>query len=87
MQRAGTNLNGLSFSNGGTFYATEENVLSFGVMSLGPKLTNNTSQTEVSGMTKTMRRLQSGDKLVLLYYTTSDVGASIGGVVQFFCKS
>ena len=86
VQRAGTTLDGLSFSNGGTFYPQEEEVMSFGVLGAGIKAAGTTQASNTEGATRTMRKLQEGDKLVLVYYCSNDDGGSLSGVIQYFCK-
>ena len=71
-----------------TFYNPEQNVLASGNMILPVNSAN--SMKPWRGQTKTMRKLQAGDRLIIVYSTgTNDDldNAEFGGSIQFFCKS
>ncbi len=78
-----------AITSGLSFYNPEQNVLAAGMGYPVPQQSTAYS-LQWDGKTKTMRKLQTGDRLVLLYSkgeidTTSD--AFFGGIVQFFTKS
>ncbi len=70
-------------------YEPEQNVLATGFMS--PGTTGNTSTSGTwRGTTKTMRKLQTGDRIALIYRLGGATDLNelhFGGTVQFFCKS
>ena len=73
----------------GSLYNPEQNVLASGSGTLAPNVTGNYN-TVWRGSTKTMRKMQVGDELFILYNigaTTNITDAVFGGTVQFFCKS
>lgn len=88
--KSGTSLQIINVSDTNKLYEPETNVLAFGVSSLAPQLAADTGPGPVSmqltGSTKTMRKMQPGDKL---YHVSDSTGANIGvrGAIQFFCKS
>lgn len=85
--REGDDAQNLGFGNGSTLYQPEQDVLTWGFT----KLTESSSTAgpgivhEV-GETKTMRKLQGGDRLVLLAGCDVAVGANLAGYVQFFLR-
>ena len=92
LQREGLTLDTLGLANGTTLYNPEQQVLAFGSASLyltqvaGDVVKND--KIHHSGATKTMRKMQGGDKLVLVCRSNvSDTPLNIGGAIQFFCKS
>jgi len=69
-------------------YEPEQNVLATGFFSPGTQ----SSQTSGTwrGSTKTMRKLQVGDQVAMIYRlggATSVTELFFGGTIQFFCKS
>jgi len=71
-----------------TFYVPEQNVLSWGT-SCVPNTTGG-SAVPWRGTTKTMRKMQTGDKLLLVHRLGDNVGVFqnlMFGTVQFFCKT
>lgn len=78
----------MSHSNAGTFYAPEGNVLAFGTTYLhpndsgaGPAIVN------WEGATKTMRKMQNGDRLHFIALSDQPDAVGVVGIVQFFIKS
>ncbi len=70
-------------------YEPEQNVLATGFMMPTRLSTSSTSNTW-RAQTKTMRKLQTGDRIVLIYRiggATDLQDLFFGGTVQFFCKS
>ena len=69
-----------------TLFTPEENVMAFGVHQFDQNGGNEPS-IQVSGSTKTMRKLQTGDTLQLLMLGTATNLQKLRGVVQFFCMT
>ncbi len=83
----GDSANTPAVSDGADFYQPEQNVLAFGVMGIVTTAVAGNLQVHESGSTKTMRKLKQGDVLQFITLNTDANGASIAGVIQFFCKS
>ncbi len=84
----GNSANTISQSNGADMYTPENDVMAFGTVSvLANDETAGSTNGQVMGQTKTMRKMQQGD--VLQFITLSSVANSalVRGVIQFFCKS
>ncbi len=81
--RDGLTADTLSTSDGSTLYNPEQDVMTFGIM----QIDNNTTPASNVGETKTMRKMQGGDKLVFLAIGVATNTATIRGTVQFFCKT
>jgi len=79
----GNSANTMAFSDGATMYEPEQNVLAWGVISVG---TDNGGEPAQIGTTKSMRKLMGGDKLVFITAAVAGT-ADITGGIQFFCKS
>ena len=78
----------MSFINGATFYAPEQDVLTFGVARLQGIASGLSPQTILwNDTTKAMRKLAEGDELRLIQAGTNAGAGSLRGIVQFFCKS
>ncbi len=78
----------IATSDGSTFYAPEQNVLSWGILSATDSdLASGPMIGAHSGSSKTMRKLAGGD--LLQFITLSNIAASgdTRAVVQFFCKA
>jgi len=83
--KEGNTANDLSFAAAlQTLYNPEQNVLASGYANLGDPF-----KPSWHGTTKTMRKMQTGDKLVIVFApgTTPSGNAFFGGIIQFFCKS
>lgn len=77
----------IGFSDAGDFYTPEQNVLAFGVATLGGSGQNYADNcANFSGTTKTMRKLMGGDEIHLIMRSPA-IALELDGVVQFFCKS
>lgn len=81
--RDGLSANTISFTDAGTVYEPEQDVLAFGTWAVD----NNTDTQRISGTTKSMRKLMGGDQLVLIAKGVATNTTTIFGAVQFFCKS
>ncbi len=81
--RDGQTADTLSTSDGATLYNPEQDVLTFGVM----QIDNNTTTVSNVGETKTMRKMQGGDKLEWIAIGVATNTHTIRGTVQFFCKT
>ncbi len=80
----GDSVNAFGTGDSNTFYAPEQNVLTYGI-TVSSAVDNMPVQFE--GSTKTMRKLKAGD--VVLFATIAQATDTwmLQGVVQFFCKS
>ncbi len=70
-------------------YEPEQNVLATGMMTPGLAGSSNTGGT-FRGSTKTMRKLQQGDRIVIIFRLGGGTDLNelqFGGTIQFFCKS
>lgn len=76
----------IALSDGGPFLKPEGNVLTFGIHSLGIQDDGQPSVSDI-GHTKSMRKMQGGDKLIFSAKSTAAGVVQLTGVVQFFCKS
>lgn len=81
--RDGNQANTLNRGNGATFYAPEQDVLTFGSWVID----NNTETANFVGDTKTMRKMLIGDRLIFIVLGVATQTADVKGIVQFFCKS
>lgn len=70
----------------GDFYTPEENVLAFGQQVIHAKGTGD-SKGVWQGNTKTMRKLQGGDEILLLVRTSVNASMTYVGLVQMFVKT
>ncbi len=85
--RDGNAANTISQSNGADMYTPEQDVMAFGTVALQGSSQDSNEAFHITGQTKTMRKMQQGD--ILQFITLGNVvnGATLKGVVQFFCKS
>ena len=77
----------LAFSDTGTLYAPEQNVLAWGQMCVAPS--NSTGGPVIEhdrGDTKAMRKVMGGDKLYCVAIGSVVDGIDFEGAVQFFLK-
>ncbi len=81
--RDGVTVDTMATSDAASFFNPEENMLVFGVGSIENALETKTH----SGSTKTMRKMQGGDKLVFIFKGIATETTGCRGVVQFFCKT
>lgn len=86
--REGEVLGTLAVSDGSTFYAPEQNVLTFcnGYVARSDAAGYDEIQTFM-GETKTMRKMQGGDQLVLVAKASAALTSEFAGQVQWFNKS
>lgn len=82
----GDSANTMSATDGASFYQPEQDVLAFGELLVSGNAQGNPING-AHGNTKTMRKLKAGDQLVFIAVGTVVSGASLGGIIQFFCKS
>ncbi len=76
-----------ALSDGSNFYTPEQDVLAFGLTrTLGTGSTSGPSVAQVSGSTKTMRKLKQGDQLMFISFSGSAASAAVDFIIQFFCK-
>ncbi len=81
--REGFTIPTLTVSDAGTFYSPESDCLVFGVATIY----NNTQTKDFNGDTKTMRKMQGGDRLVFIARGIASETHSVRGIIQFFCKT
>ncbi len=74
-------------SDGGDAYTPEQNVMAFGVIRLSESDLGGPVVVNIEGSTKSMRKLKQGDVLDLVTLCSDANGASLDGIVQFFCKT
>ena len=79
----GTTVDTISTTDGASFYQPEKNVLVFGV----GVIDNNTISERFEGTTKTMRKMQAGDKLAFIMKGSATNTTRCDGCVQYFCKT
>ncbi len=77
----------ISLTDGAQLYQPEQDVLAFGSFHFSD-LDGGTgsAQQDISGSTKSMRKLMGGDKLVFVHKSTN-IRGTVSGCVQIFCKS
>ena len=86
--RDGKTANAITLTDAGTFYAPEQNCLTFGVTRLSDAdLGNGPSTTQFEGNTKSMRKMAAGDELHILYNAGTAAQGTANAVVQFFTKT
>ncbi len=81
--RDGQTADTLATSDGSTLYNPEQDVMTFGVI----QIDNNTETKDNTGETKTMRKMQGGDKLEFIAIGVATNTVTIRGTIQFFCKT
>lgn len=85
--RQGQTVVGISDTTASTVYSPEEEVMAWGTYNLCDRSIGSEAVATFEGSTKTMRKLQGGDKLGISA-TCSDIdGALLYGIVQFFNKA
>ena len=78
----------LLLSTGSDFYSPEREVMAFGRAHIGDIATAGmVSSKEWIGSTRTSRKLQTGDALLLIAVTDNASSIALDGVVQFFAKT
>ncbi len=75
----------LATSDAATFVTPEANVMTYGVHELGD-VANGQMEITDEGHTKSMRKMQGGDKLIFSAKCAQAGNVALLGVVQFFCK-
>ncbi len=81
--RDGVTQPAISKTNAASFFTPETNCLAFGVALID----NNTNEVSFEGNTKTMRKMQGGDKLIFSSLGDASNTSRVLGVIQFFCKT
>ncbi len=85
--RDGNSANTISQANGADMYTPENDVMAFGTIMTGDSDLNGPIVANISGTTKTMRKMQQGDLLQFITLSSAANSTTVRGVVQFFCKS
>ncbi len=80
--REGETIDGLTFSDGLTFYKPESSVLVWGYAGIS----NSTEVKIIEGTTKTMRKMQLGDAIHMIFRGVATNTSHIRGAVQLFLK-
>ncbi len=75
----------ISLSDGGTFYAPEQDCIVF-ARGINQQVDIGSGK-HYNGSTKSMRKLMGGDKLIFLAVGVATQTTRIAGVIQFFCKT
>ena len=84
----GNSANTISQSNGADMYTPENDVMAFGtVQTSDSDISAGPLAVQVQGQTKTMRKMQQGDLLQFITFSSAANSTNVRGVVQFFCKS
>lgn len=89
--REGFNPNALNTGNGANLYTPEQDVLAYGTTVISPG-SQEDSSARFSDQTRTMRKVQQGDRLMLLFTgqpiidPTSENSLVINATFQFFVK-
>ena len=81
--RDGDSADTLVFSDAGSVYEPEQNVLTWGTSLIN----NNTNNIQWKGDTKTMRKMMGGDQLAFICIGEATNTMDIHGIIQFFCKA
>ena len=81
--RDGQTISTLGVSDAADLYQPEQHVLAFGA----GMVDNNVEVMELSGSTKTMRKMQLGDTLVFVIRNIATDTVNTRVAVQFFCKT
>lgn len=91
--REGYNPNSLNIANGANLYTPEQDVLAYGVATvINSGVSSGPSIEHFSDQSRTMRKVQQGDRLILLFAAADDTGSpfengvKINGTFQFFVK-
>lgn len=79
----------MAYSDAGAFYQPEQDCIAYGQVYVPAPSSSDQQVVPIEGHTKSMRKLQAGDKLqfILLATAKGTLGAHCGAVVQFFYKS
>lgn len=73
----------MSTTHNAALYQPEQDVLACGAFNT---LNTNTGSVLHTGQTKTMRKMKTGDQLMLIIQSTAATTSILGGVIQFFLK-
>lgn len=82
--RSGTTVSTAARSDGGTYYAPEGNLLTFGV---AVNTGNDIGHETWDSTTKTKRKMMTGDQLMLIATGQATNTWQLSGIIQFFLKS
>ncbi len=84
--KEGETVDTLGLADSAPLYNPEQNVIAHGVHLFPPAgVAGGPVSREEEGSTKSMRKLQGGDQLQLLFLASS-ASVEVQGTVQFFCK-
>lgn len=89
--REGYNPNALNIGNNSNLYTPEQDVLAYGVATLTGSATESGPSIEMfSDTTRSMRKVQQGDRLMLLFASSTSSPAvndtTVNATIQFFVK-
>jgi len=86
--KQGIAVSNLALADGASFFGQESEVIAFGHCFLASTTLGGEYERAFEGETRSMRKLQGGDRIVLQAMSTSPITAqNLSGVVQFFNKS
>lgn len=77
----------MSVADATTFYAPEQDVLTYGIAEIQGSIIGGDSGVKWNGSTKTMRKLMGGDSINLVVNGATANIKPFAGIVQFFCKT
>ncbi len=83
--RDGNAIKNIALSDAATFYAPEQNVMSYGSTVL--TRFDQGQSVQWNGSTKTMRKMMGGDKLIFVAVGEDVNTSDCFGTIQFFCKT
>ena len=84
VEKEGNVVDTLAISNSTSFYDPEQNLLVFGTWAWKDDLGQFSNQ---SGSTKTMRKMQTGDRLIFIGKGVATETSHVRGGIQFFCMT
>ncbi len=84
--KSGNSTPAFSVGDAGTFMVPEENVLVYGTF-LSTGVDGESIGQHISGSTKSMRKLQGGDVLLIALQGVATNTVAFRGNIQFFCKT
>ncbi len=85
--RDGAAIGVLLLADTGKFYVPETNLLAFGTGQLHGNTAGGDAVQSWEGSTKTMRKLQGGDRLIFAMKGAVAGNKNFRAVIQFFCKT
>lgn len=84
---AGTAVSQLALGNGNSMYDPEQHVLAFGTAHFIENARSTVNTRYFEGSTKSMRKLKSGDNLMIIAFGTATEACSLFGTIQWFYKT